>query len=99
MEAIFYQIKELKIQKIKKIKELWLVFGSNQSSILCRPSEYFIQRGKYYVGRYGIPSLSVMYFVGRCSTPFRSIAYSVGRHDICANCGSTLSAVGVFPQL
>ena len=25
--------------------------------------------------------------------------YSVGRHDACAKCGSTLSAVGVFLQL
>ena len=70
-------------------------------------------RTVYYVGRESIPSRSIEnsdgresilsrsvgYFVGRCSTPSFGIKNSIGRHNICANCGSTLSAVGVFPQL
>ena len=53
--------------------------------ILCRPLQYFRDCSWYYVGR--------------CSTPSYSVVYFVGRHDACANCGSTLSAVRVFPQL
>jgi len=74
-------------------------FSVNPTKVLCRPLEYFRSCSTYFDGRYNIPSRSVAYSVGRWSTPSRSIAYFIGRHDVCANCGSILSAVRVFPQL
>ena len=74
----------------KSIKSHWIFY---------RPWECFFHRGKYYVCRGSIPSYRIGNSIGRCSIPSCGIGNSVDHHDILAKCGSTLSAVGVFPQL
>ena len=80
-------IKSSQIDKIKRVQ------------IFSRTLEYFFHRGKYYVCRESIPSYRIGNSIGRWSIPSCSIVHYVGRYDAYANCGSTLSAVGVFPQL